>query len=129
MAKVRSENTGPELRVRKFLHARGLRYRLHAKSLPGKPDLVLKGSRTVVFVHGCFWHQHPDCRRARMPMSNRAYWTTKLGRNVQRDRDDLERLRTLGWNVITVWECELSDERLDLLVTEIKTLAHQASWR
>ena len=109
MRQVKSKNTGPELRLRKALHALGLRYRLNVSALPGKPDLVFPKHRAVVFVHGCFWHGH-DCKRgARTPKTNREYWVQKIARNKARDAKNKEALETLGWRVFTVWECQLKD--------------------
>ena len=109
MGRVRSKDTGPELVVRRLVHGMGYRYRLHSATLPGRPDLVFAGRRKVVFVHGCFWHQHRGCKRARMPSSNRAYWVGKIERNTSRDREVVRALRRAGWRVLTVWECELSN--------------------
>jgi len=107
MRRVTGANTSPELAVRRLLTAMGLRYRLHRKDLPGRPDIVLPGRRTVVFVHGCFWHGH-DCKRgARAPKANADYWQAKIGRNRTRDIATAAALETLGWRVVTVWECEL----------------------
>lgn len=104
-------NTKPELVIRRLLHALGYRYRLHPPDLPGKPDIVFRSRRSIVQVHGCFWHQHPDpsCSLRSKPRSNRRYWNAKLGRNVERDRDHEARLRSLGWRVFTVWECQCSE--------------------
>jgi len=107
MARIHSADTRPEIQVRSILHRMGYRFRLHAQGLPGKPDIVLARHRTVVFVHGCFWHQHKGCTRANMPKSNREYWKRKLGRNLRRDATNLRLLRSLGWRPIVVWECEL----------------------
>ena len=107
MAAVLGENTSPELRVRRILHAMGYRFRLHRKDLPGKPDIVLPRHRLCIFVHGCFWHQHPGCKRATIPETRRAFWEEKFRQN--KIRDDLVRneLENLGWHVCTIWECEL----------------------
>ena len=111
MSGIRGKHTKPEVIVRSYLHRQGLRFRLHDRRLPGRPDLVLARHRTVVNVHGCFWHQHPGCRFAYMPASNRAFWKAKLTGNIKRDaRNDAE-LRKLGWQVLTLWECETGDER------------------
>lgn len=106
MAAVRSMDTRPERAVRSILHALGLRFRLHADALPGKPDIVLKRHGAVVLVHGCFWHGH-DCRKGKAPDTRREFWLPKLGRNRERDRAAETALRALGWRVLTVWECEL----------------------
>lgn len=122
MSHIRSTNSRPEELVRKYLFSKGFRYRKNVRSLPGCPDIVLKKYRTVVFVNGCFWHKH-DCPRFVWPSSNEEYWHSKIQRNVERDKINAAELQALGWNVITVWECELKkpqkDMRLALLVTEI----------
>jgi len=107
MSMVRGSHTGPELAVRRMLHALGLRFRLHRRDLPGRPDIVLPGRNAVVFVHGCFWHRHANCTRATTPASNAAYWRKKFLRNVERDAEAQRALRKLGWRVLVVWECEL----------------------
>jgi DNA mismatch endonuclease (patch repair protein) len=106
MAAIRSVNTRPELIVRKALHARGFRFRLHRRDLPGKPDIVLPKFRTAIFVHGCFWHQHPGCKLASWPKSRPEYWVPKLGRNVERDTVAAGALEVLGWRSIVIWECD-----------------------
>jgi DNA mismatch endonuclease, patch repair protein len=117
MARVRSRDTQPEMRVRKSIHAAGFRYRLHPPSLPGRPDLVLPRYRTAVFVHGCFWHGH-DCRRGNPPRSNVAFWGRKLATNRRRDTNAEEALRAEGYHVVIVWECDIEnavDELIDWL--------------
>jgi DNA mismatch endonuclease (patch repair protein) len=111
MRQIRSKDTKAELTVRHLLHRAGYRYRIHGKDLPGKPDLVFKARRKVIFVHGCFWHQHDanNCTAGKRPQSNTDYWHPKLARNVERDRLQLERLEQEGWGVLVVWECELRD--------------------
>src|SRR6185369_16418290 len=112
MSRIRGKDTQPELRVRKYLHAAGGRYRLHISTLPGKPDLVFVKRRVCVFVHGCFWHGCPKCTDGRRkPKSNRAYWLPKIRRNNIRDRLNVRRLRNAGWKVLTIWECEVSNTR------------------
>ncbi|ABQ68895.1 T/G mismatch-specific endonuclease [Rhizorhabdus wittichii RW1] len=110
MARIRAKDTAPELRVRRLLHRFGYRFRLHRVDLPGCPDIVLPRHRTVIFVHGCFWHQHPDpaCRRARLPKSRQDYWVPKLRRNAQRDAAHRISLERAGWRVLEIWECETS---------------------
>lgn len=117
MAKVRGRDTKPELAVRRRLHALGYRYRLHDKKLPGSPDLVFPSRRKAVFVHGCFWHMHECCALARMPKSRLEFWRPKLEGNRARDAAKVGRLRDLGWDVMTVWECELRD--MDTLVARV----------
>lgn len=108
MARIRSTDTGPEILVRKLSHALGARFRLHRLDLPGKPDLVFPSRRLVIFVHGCFWHQHRSskCQRNHKPKSRPEYWNNKLNRNIRRDRLNKAKLLKLGWRVIVVWECE-----------------------
>ena len=106
MSKIRSGDTKPEMLVRRLLHRAGYRYRLHRMDLPGKPDLVFGPRRKVIFIHGCFWHQH-DCLDGRKPQSNTGYWHAKLERNVKRDRQNVEQLIQSGWDVLTLWECEM----------------------
>lgn len=106
MAAIRGADTRPEMTIRKALHARGFRYRLHAKELPGKPDLILPKYRAAVFVHGCFWHGH-DCALFRWPRTREAFWRDKIGRNQTRDGDVRCQLEADGWRVATVWECAL----------------------
>ena len=109
MASVRSKGTKPEMAVRRALHRLGYRYRLHRKDLPGRPDLVFVSRRKALFVNGCFWHMHLGCAKARLPETNRDFWSAKLERNRQRDSENEATLRDLGWEVLTVWQCELQD--------------------
>lgn len=106
MSAVHGKNTGPELVVRRVLHALGFRFRLHRKDLPGKPDIVLPKYRTCIFVHGCFWHQHLRCKRASRPTSNVKFWDQKLLGNVERDRKNYWALKKQGWRVLVIWECK-----------------------
>lgn len=110
MSGIRGANTRPEMIVRRYLHARGLRFRLHVRDLPGRPDIVLPKHRAVVEVRGCFWHQHPGCRYAVLPKSNTRFWRTKLESNVARDKRSSRALRLLGWRVMTIWECSVYKE-------------------
>jgi DNA mismatch endonuclease (patch repair protein) len=105
MASIRSQNTQPEMIVRKFLHGHGFRYRLHVRSLPGRPDLVLPKYRVVIFVHGCFWHQHAGCRYATAPDQNREKWRLKFAQNIERDHRNISQILESGWRVIVIWEC------------------------
>ena len=107
MAGIRGVNTVPEVKLRRALHAAGFRYRLHAKDLPGKPDLVFPRFGAVVFVHGCFWHRHDNCKWATNPSSNAEFWTAKLTKNAERDTRNIDSLRKLGWRVAVVWECSM----------------------
>lgn len=112
MSQIRSTNSKPETIVRKYLFSKGLRYRKNVKDLPGKPDIVLKKYRTVVFVNGCFWHGHRNCKYFVMPKSNIEYWNKKILRNIKRDNIVYQELSDLGWNVLIVWECELKKNRI-----------------
>jgi DNA mismatch endonuclease, patch repair protein len=107
MSRIKGSNTQPERDVRAILHRMGYRFRLHRADLPGTPDIVLPRYRTVVFVHGCFWHRHKDCRFAYTPKTRTDFWLKKLESNVKRDRRDKAMLAKRGWNVVTVWECQL----------------------
>ena len=120
MSRIRSRDTAPEMRVRRILHAAGLRYRLHGKALPGKPDLVFARAKTVVFVHGCFWHMH-DCKYGKpAPATNRAFWAEKRQSNAARDIRNRAQLEALGWRVFEIWECEIRDpERLRIRLEEV----------
>jgi DNA mismatch endonuclease, patch repair protein len=120
MSGIRGKDTQPELIVRRHLHAKGLRFRLHDRRLAGRPDLVLRRHRAVIFVHGCFWHQHPGCRFAVMPKQNRAFWAEKLGRNRTRDLKLVEVLEAAGWRVFIAWECELAPAQLDALALRVR---------
>tara|TARA_Y100000310_G_scaffold344193_1_gene455645 strand:+ start:95 stop:505 length:411 start_codon:yes stop_codon:yes gene_type:complete len=123
MSRIRSKNTAPELAVRKKLYNSGIRYRLHVKGLPGKPDLSNKKKRFTVFVNGCFWHQHPGCKRAAMPQSNRKYWMSKFGTNVKRLNENINKLEDSGYNVFVIWECEVQYQlKLNDLITNITRL-------
>ena len=115
MSGIRSRDTKPEIIIRKYLHAAGMRFRLSPANLPGKPDIVLPKYRTVVFVHGCFWHQHEGCKFLAKPASNRKFWADKLGANVARDKRVQRQLRKAGWNVIVVWECQTRSGKFQTL--------------
>lgn len=116
MSRVRGKNTSPEIRVRRCAHALGLRFRIHRADLPGKPDLVFPKRRLALFVHGCFWHRHPGCRKATRPSSK--YWATKFKLNVKRDTRVLAELKALGWRIAIIWECETKDpERLTRILS------------
>lgn len=123
MSKIRSTNSAPEEKVRKYLFSKGFRYRKNVKSLPGCPDIVLPKYKTVIFVNGCFWHKH-DCPRFVWPSSNKEYWEPKIRRNVERDKINIELLQKAGWRVLVVWECELKknviEERLSRLCLELQ---------
>ena len=111
MSRIRSKNTGPELRVRSIIHRMGFRFRLHSRELPGKPDIVLRRLKTVVWVHGCFWHRHSGCDQTTMPKSNVDVWRKKFLNNVARDARTTKAIRALGWQPVIVWQCELRNEQ------------------
>jgi DNA mismatch endonuclease (patch repair protein) len=110
MRRIRSRDTGPERVVRSCLHRLGLRFRLHDRRLPGSPDIVLPRHRTVIFVHGCFWHHHGRCRLAYVPGTRRQFWLRKFADNRRRDRTTARQLRRLGWKVVVIWECQVESE-------------------
>lgn len=119
MGLVKAKNTKPEMRVPKLLHSRGLRYTLHKNILPGKPDIVFSRFKTVVFVHGCFWHRHEGCGKTRTPKSNIIFWIKKFEANIVRDRLITEAYQNMGWHVFTIWECQTgSDKQLRAVVDE-----------
>lgn len=121
MARIRGKDTQPEMMVRRAFWAAGLRYRLHDKRLPGNPDLVFPGRRTVVFVHGCFWHCHEGCGNFRIPKTRTEWWAAKLARNKARDAEVCARLEALGWEVVVIWECEAAvRERLTAVIERLK---------
>lgn len=124
MAKVKQKNTAPEIIVRKFLFSKGFRYRINVKSLSGTPDIVLSKYKTVIFVHGCFWHGH-TCRAGHLPSSNLDYWVTKIEKNIERDNRKINELEKLGWNVVVIWQCEIKalknrEIRFSKLISEIE---------
>lgn len=125
MSRIRGRNTGPEVALRSLLHLAGFRFRLHDRTLPGKPDIVLKRHKTVIFVHGCFWHRHAGCRNATMPSSRTEFWSDKFHATVERDERKAKALRALGWNVITVWECDIA-KRPEVVVSDIENEIRQA---
>jgi DNA mismatch endonuclease (patch repair protein) len=109
MSRIRDKNTKPEVIVRRVAHALGYRFRLHSRNLPGTPDLVFRRMRKAIFVHGCFWHRHPGCRRTTTPKTRAEYWAIKFRQNVERDARNEHQLQALGWDVLVVWECETFD--------------------
>ena len=113
MSRIRGKDTTPELLVRSALHRMGYRFRLHKKDLPGRPDIVLARYKTVVFVHGCFWHRHPGCAQAYTPKSRVSFWQNKFNHNVKRDTAVSVELQRQGWNVVVVWECEVTARGLE----------------
>ena len=112
MSNIRGKDTKPELAIRKILFSKGLRYRLHVKNLPGKPDIVFCSSKVAVFVNGCFWHQHQNCKDAFVPSTRQDYWLPKLKKNVQRDREAIINLENMGWKVHIIWECYFKDRKI-----------------
>lgn len=125
MSRIRGKDTKPEEVVRKYLFSKGFRYRKNDKRYPGKPDILLPKYRTAIFINGCFWHQHPNCTAATLPETNKDYWSKKLQRNAERDALQIRQLHELGWYVIILWECEISnrtkrEERLQSLADEIE---------
>ena len=125
MSHIHSTNTVPAVKVRKYLFSKGFRYRKNVASLPGKPDIVLPKYHTVIFVHGCFWHCHPNCKRANIPKSREEYWGPKLKRNISNDQKHYSDLKASGWKIIIVWECELKkkafEQTMDRVITEIQS--------
>lgn len=121
MSRIRGRNTKPELMLRSMLHREGFRFRLHSKNLPGRPDIVLPRYRTVIFVHGCFWHRHEGCRNATMPSTRREFWSEKFDKNKERDIRSREALESAGWKVCVVWECELKSN-LETVVNQLSTI-------
>ena len=119
MSRIGSKNTKPELIVRSFLHGIGMRFRLHSNKLPCKPDIILPKYQTVVFVHGCFWHQH-GCKNSTIPKTNKKFWVEKFQKNKNRDKKNKDELIKLNWKVLVIWECEINKKELETLVTNIK---------
>ncbi|MEA1015141.1 very short patch repair endonuclease [Sphingosinicella sp. LY1275] len=126
MARVKGKNTKPENQVRRLAHRMGYRFRLHRRDLPGKPDLVFPRAKLAVFVHGCFWHRHENCRRSSTPQTREAFWTAKFDATIKRDVAQRHALEALGWRVLTIWQCELRDElalskRLEAALAQSRT--------
>jgi len=118
MSAIKSKNTKPEITVRKLLHSKGYRFRLHKKDLPGSPDIVLPKYKTVIFVHGCFWHRHQNCKYASNPKTRREFWEKKFKENIERDKKTQEKLKNLGWKTKIVWECEVKNREILILKLE-----------
>jgi len=108
MSRIKSKDTSPELKVRKYLYSKGIRYRLHRKDLPGKPDIAINRIKTAIFIHGCFWHRHESCKKANIPKTRTKYWLSKLNNNKERDIINSKSLLIQNWNSLTIWECEIS---------------------
>lgn len=119
MSKIRSKNTKPEMLVRKFLFSNGLRYRIHVKDLPGKPDIVLPKYKTVIFVHGCFWHGHEGCKYFIVPKTNSEWWLKKITRNKQLDAEQYKKLESENWNIIIIFECKLKKSNIDFTLNNL----------
>ncbi len=122
MSHIRSKDTKPERILRSALHKRGYRFRIHRKDLPGKPDIVLPKYQTVIFVHGCFWHYHADCREGRIPHTNTKFWKEKLSKTVNRDKEHQKVLQEIGWKVMVFWECEVENKLQEVLKVVDKNL-------
>ena len=110
MSAIKSKNTKPEIKVRKILHSMGYRFRLHRKDLPGSPDIVLPKYKTVIFVHGCFWHRHANCKYASTPKTRKEFWESKFKANVKRDKEIQEKIQNIGWQPVVIWECEVKNK-------------------
>lgn len=119
MSQIKGKNTKPEMLVRKFLFAHGYRYKLHDKKLPGKPDIVLPKYKTVIFVHGCFWHGHTNCKYYVVPKTNTDWWLNKINRNIANDAKAVKALKKDGWKIITVWECKLKPVSIQLTLDSL----------
>jgi DNA mismatch endonuclease (patch repair protein) len=122
MSRIKGKNTKPEMLVRKFLHANGFRYRLHVKDLPGKPDIVLPKYKTVIFVHGCFWHGHENCKYAQLPSTNREFWEKKINRNIELDILNGYKLLEAGWRTINLWQCDLRKNQTEVMESLLRQL-------
>ncbi|MDE5657495.1 MAG: very short patch repair endonuclease [Muribaculaceae bacterium] len=124
MSHIRSKDTKPEVLVRRFLFASGFRFRLHRKDLPGKPDIVLPKYKTAIFINGCFWHGHQNCKYATIPETNREFWLTKISRNVERDKATYSELRRQGWSIIEIWQCQLKPKQKDQTLQNLIRALH-----
>ncbi|WP_426277700.1 very short patch repair endonuclease [Chryseobacterium sp. S-02] len=120
MKKIKGKDTKPEKILRSALFRKGFRFRIHRKDLPGKPDIVFPKYKTAVFVNGCFWHYHEDCREGRIPSTNTEFWKNKLSKNIERDKRNINSLEELGWNVIVVWECDI-EKNLNQIISQLST--------
>lgn len=118
MSKIRSKNTKPERTLRSMLHKSGYRFRIHRKDLPGNPDIVLQKFKAIIFVNGCFWHYHKNCPEGRIPNTNSKFWNDKLIKNIERDKNNIKKLKKMGWKVIVVWECEI-EKKIDIILKKI----------
>ena len=125
MSRIRSKATKPELKVRQWLWRHGYRYRLNVKSVPGKPDIVMRKYRTAIFVNGCFWHGHEGCEKFKMPQSNREFWVSKIKRNQERDQRNYQVLHENGWQVLVVWECQLQPKLMEQTMLRVEVLLNE----
>jgi len=123
MGRVKGRDTKPELLVRSLIHRMGFRFRIHRRDLPGNPDIVLPRHKKVIFIHGCFWHGHPGCPRAKRPTTNQAFWNMKLEHNEKRDKQFQEQLTNIGWKVLVIWQCETKD--INKLAIELERFLHE----
>jgi DNA mismatch endonuclease, patch repair protein len=121
MSRIKGKNTKPEMMVRKFLHGQGFRYRLHDKKLPGTPDVILPKYKTVILIHGCFWHGHKNCKHSALPKTRAEWWSNKIQLNSLRDKANIIKLRQLGWEVIVVWTCTLNTQRSQQVLKKLST--------
>lgn len=112
MSKISGKDTSPEVSVRKYLFSKGFRYRKNVKQLPGKPDIVLPKYKTVLFIHGCFWHGHASCKKSNLPVTNAEFWKNKIDANIERDKSNIDKLRKEGWKVLIIWQCEIKNQIL-----------------
>ena len=119
MSRIRGKDTKPEMVVRKYLHANGYRYRLHDKRLPGKPDIVLPKLKTVIFVHGCFWHGHKNCKYFVVPKTRTGWWLAKINGNIENDKTKQAAIKKLGWKVINLWECQLKPKKVQATLDKL----------
>lgn len=119
MANIPAANTKPEIMIRKYLFQKGFRYRINYKKFVGKPDIVLPKYKAIIFIHGCFWHSHPNCKDAHLPKSNIDFWKKKISSNIKRDLQNIKLLKEMGWNVIVIWECEIKKRNIDLLMEQV----------
>ncbi len=119
MSRIKGKNTKPEMLVRKFLFAKGLRYRLHDKKLPGKPDIILPKYKTVIFIHGCFWHGHKGCKYFVIPKTRTDWWLNKINKNKEKDNDSILKLNEEGWHIIVVWECDLKSKKKEEVLNNL----------
>lgn len=119
MANISSANTKPEIMIRKYLFKKGFRYKINYNKLPGNPDIVLPKHNTIIFIHGCFWHSHPNCKKAHLPKSNVDFWDKKISSNRNRDKHNIELLKEMKWNIIVIWECEIKKRNIELLMSQV----------